>query len=265
MKSVGHCAHAFLALAVFFACPALCEASGGPASGMPAPREDPPVIVLLVPLASPDFAPAAQAVVAGCKAALAQAGNPLSIQVAQTDATPDAIISAYQAAAARGATAIVGPLTRDGVTALARGTTTGPLTLALNSPEDDAEVRADFYTFGLSIENEARVVARQAFADGLRNAAVVLARSALERRVGRAFANEWFALGGQVSDVVEFSQDEDFVTLREYFARSRADLVFLSADAAQARLARPYLNIQIPIYAVSLVHGGHDDALSIWT
>jgi outer membrane PBP1 activator LpoA protein len=190
----------------------------------------------------------------GCQAALAFAENRQSLQVARTDAQPESILAEYEAAVQRGAAVIVGPLTRSGVTALAQAGRVSVVTLALNVTDGDAPLPPRLYTFGLSAETEARAVARTAFARGLREGAVVQASNLLAKRLSRAFADEWFALGGRISDVREFGARADLVDLRRGLADSQAQFIFLAAEADQARTVRPYLNNQLQVFATSQVN-----------
>jgi len=240
----------FALLALFS--PALCAAADDPASRL----GERPFIGLLLPLNAPEFAPAAEAVRLGCQAALVFAENRQSLQVLRTDAKPESILAEYDAAVQRGAAVMVGPLTRSGVTALASSGRISVITLALNVAEGDVPLPPRLYTFGLSVEPEARVVARVAFHRGLREAVVVQTSNVLARRVSRAFADEWFSLGGRISDVREFGPLPDLIELRQHLADSEAQLLFLSADAEQARVVRPYLNNQIPVYATSRINDG---------
>jgi len=238
--------------------PALCAAVDDPASQPAGVR---PFIGLLLPLSSAEFATAAEAVRLGCLAALALSENRQPLQVVRTDAKPESILAEYEATVQRGAGVMVGPLTRSGVTVLAAAGRVSVPTLALNVADGDAPLPSQLYTFGLPAEPEARMTARIAYARGLRDAAVVLASSVLAKRVSRAFAEEWFSLGGKISDVRQFGAQIDLIGLRQRLADSEAQLVFLAADARQARRVRPYLNNQIPVYATSQVNDGTNDPL----
>lgn len=266
MHSVHLKASLFCVLVAFAA---LCKAADVPASAAgtaPAPIVAVPLpepfVALLLPLDAPDFAPPSEAVLAGCKAALALAEPKPALEIERTGASGSQIMAGYQAAAARGATVIVGPMTRDGVTALAASGRIPTLTLALNVPEQSVAMPENLYVFGLSIDTEARQVARWAWADHLRNAAIVQTASALSRRAAQAFAQEWFALGGTIGDALEFGPQADLRQLHEKLARSASDLVFLAADEAQARAVRPYLNNQIPVYATSRINSGRPDPVA---
>jgi uncharacterized protein len=238
--------------------PAFCAAADVPAS---AAADQKPFIGLLLPLNAPDFARAADAVRLGCQAALVLAENRQTLQVLRTDAQPENILSEYDAAVQRGAAVVVGPLTRSGVAALAASGHVSVATLALNVLEGGTPLPPRLYTFGLSVEPEARMVARVAYARGLREAVVVEASTALAKRVARAFADEWLSLGGRISDAREFDARTDLVDMRQGLAESEAQMMFLAADADQARVVRPYLNNQIPVFATSLVNDGKSDPL----
>jgi outer membrane PBP1 activator LpoA protein len=179
----------------------------------------------------------------------------------RTDAQASSILAEYEAAVERGAAVMIGPLTRSGVTALATAGHIKVVTLALNVADGDSPLPPRLYTFGLSAEFEARAVARTAFARGLRESVVVEASSLLAKRLARAFADEWLSLGGRISDVREFAQRGDLVELRRGLADSQAQLIFLAAEADQARTVRPYLNNQIPVFATSQINDGKNDPL----
>ena len=217
---------------------------------------------MLLPLDAPEFAPPAEAVLAGCKAALALVEGKPALEVVRTDASSGHIMARYEAAATRGAAVIVGPMTRNGVTALAASGRVRSLTLALNAPEQPVAMPENLYAFGLSIDAEARQVARSAYADHLRDAVVVQSVSALSKRASQAFAEEWFALGGSISDTAEFGPQADLRRLHQKLSKSDADLIFLAADPVQARAVRPYLNNQIPVFATSQINNGRVDPVA---
>src|SRR2546422_7226810 len=238
--------------------PALCAAVDDPASRPPVARL---LMVLLPPLNAPVFPGGAGAGGWGRQAPLFSGNNRQSLQVARTDAQPENILAEYEAAVQRGAAVIVGPLTRSGVTALAQAGRVSVVTLALNVTDGDSPLPPRLYTFGLSAETEARAVARTAFARGLREGAVVQASNLLAKRLSRAFADEWFALGGRISDVREFGARADLVDLRRGLADSQAQFIFLAAEADQARTVRPYLNNQLQVFATSQVNDGKNESL----
>ena len=270
-----------LLLAALAASPALCTvcmAAGQPLREKPAagatakpatPAPGAPLISLLLPFDAPEFAAIASAVHAGCDAAFSlQTARP-RLEIARTDASAARAIDAWDAAAERGANVIIGPITRFMVSALAKtllsrnpsasASAPTPLTLTLNAPEEATALPPRFYTFGLSVEQEARAVARTAWVEGQRTAIVVQRRGTLELRASRAFAEDWLAYGGRIVDVRDFDAASNLDALRGQLARAEADLLFLAASAGEARRVRPYLNNQIPVYATSQVNDGRLD------
>ena len=217
-------------------------------------------VALLLPLKSANFGPAADAVRRGILAASAlQSGVPkLAIKVYPTSDQIDDILSAYRQAVQDGNQAVIGPLTRNAVTALAQsGLATEP-TLALNVPrrEDHAALPPHFYLFSLSVEDEARQMAQRAFAEGRRSVILLTANTPLAKRIQQAFLDEWSRLGGTVAVQVGFSTNvADLSALRSRLKDYPADMVFIAAGARRARLVRPYLGNTLLLYATSMVYG----------
>lgn len=224
------------------------------------PREDQkPHIALLLPLKSASFGQPAEAVRQGAIAAsIMQIPAVLPLQVYPTGDRVEDIVSAYRQALQAGAKIVIGPLTRNGVTALAKsGLVTVP-TLALNYPEGEAVLPESLYLFGLTAEGEARQAARRAFNDGRRTALTVTANTPLAKRVQQAFADAWRGLGGKLVAQASFSPERtQFPALRDTVIKHQADIIFLAADADLARMVRPYLDASTPTYATSMVFGGN--------
>ncbi|HUW49500.1 MAG TPA: penicillin-binding protein activator [Sulfuricella sp.] len=220
-----------------------------------------PSIALLLPLNSASFGPAAEAVRQGAIAAsIMQIPTVLPLQVYPTNDRPEDIVSTYRQALQAGARIVVGPLTRDAVTALAKsGLITVP-TLALNYPEGEVALPEKLYLFGLTAEGEARNAARRAFDDGRRTALTVTANTPLAKRVQQAFADAWLEIGGKLAKQAVIPPDEAlYPALHDKVIRHPADMIFLAADAGLAQLVRPYLDANIPTYATSMVFGGNQE------
>lgn len=216
-------------------------------------------LALLLPLASPDFARAAEALRLGFMVASRHSGEPLTVGVIATDASSENIIAGYDSAVKRGARLVVGPMTRSGVSALAARRHLTLPTLGLNLPEDNSALPPLFYTFGLALEAEAQLVARSAFADNFKSAILVSAKSPLAQRSRNAFARVWLQLGGTIRTSYEFGAQTDFNALKEALSTAAVDMIFLAADTEQARAARPYLNNNIAVFATSQVNSERSD------
>jgi len=224
----------------------------------PAPLPAGPAVTLLLPLDAPEFRAAADALRLGFLAAMTTEGSKLEIVVRRTDASDDRVLEGYEAAAAGGTRAIVGPMTRSAVGALIRsGRVTVP-TVALNRPEDNLPLPRGLYVFSLGADAEARHVARQAWADTMQLAGVVSTRTAVDRRSRDAFVDEWLQLGGKITDILEVAPGADPVQLREALDRNPPHFVFLAAGGERARFLRPFLGSQMPVYATSQVYTTED-------
>ena len=216
-------------------------------------------IALLLPLKSASFGPAAEAVRRGAIAASGlQTPAVLPLQVYPTGDPVEDIVSVYQQALQAGAKIVIGPLTRNAVTALAKSDLVTVPTLALNYPEGEAVLPENLYLFGLTAEGEARQAARRAFNDGRRTALTVTANTPLAKRVQQAFADAWRGLGGKLVAQASFSPERtQFPAVHDTVIKHRADIIFLAADANLARMVRPYLDANTPTYATSMVFGGN--------
>ena len=238
----------------------LCVAADNEASaGATAPADVVP-LALLLPLAEPDFARPADAVRLGFMAALKHSGERMAVGLFATDASNESILAGYEQALKLGARLVVGPMTRSGVSVLAASKLVRVPTIGLNQPEDRTALPPLFYTFGLALEAEAQLVARTAFAEYFRKAIVVSAKSALAQRSRDAFAVAWKQLGGIITEAYEFGPQTDFRALRKALSTSPADMIFLAADGEQARMARPFFNSNVAVFATSQVNSGRDDS-----
>lgn len=230
-------------------------------------------IALLLPLDSDSFGQAAEAVRQGAVAASATLAAPqeplpagqmpatLPLRTYPTGDQVEGIVSAYRQALQAGARIVVGPLTRNGVTALAKSGLVSVPTLALNAPEGDVSLPENLYLFGLAAEGEARQAAQLAFNNGRRSALTVTANTPLAKRVQQAFADAWRGLGGKLVAQASFSPDRtQFPALRDTVIKHPADMIFLAADASRAQLVRPYLDASTPTYATSMVFGGNRES-----
>lgn len=254
-----------LVAAILYGC-ASALASEAP-QGPPAPpaggaQTETPHIALLLPLSSSAFARHADAVKNGfLSAAKVQGSTPLPLRIYAISDDPRQVVEGYRKALAAGARLVVGPLTRNGVTAIADGSVPVP-TLALNVPESRGKLPVNLYLFSLQAEAEARQVARLAYLEGRRNALTVSGDTQILKRIHQAFVEEFSRLGG--AHVSEFTYTADPATLsklKQLAGLEVADMAFLALDFARARLARPYLG-PLALYATSQVHPGNTGPLA---
>lgn len=217
-----------------------------------------PHLALLLPTQSKVFARHAGAVRDGFLAAAKVAGKaampvreyPLNGEVADA-------LRAYRAALAAGAQLVVGPLTRDAVTAIAFGEPVPVPTLALNLPDQTGRNPDRFYMLGLQVETEGRQAAQLAWRENRRRALVVSSGSAIQRRLYGAFTAEFVRLGGTVISEVATADPQRLKSA----LRGEPDMAFIALDFDEARSARAYLG-SLPAYAGANANGGERGALA---
>ena len=192
------------------------------------------------------------------------------------------IAAALEQATTDGAGFIVGPLTREEVTAAASYSGARPPLMVLNALTGPAPAGNALYQFALSPEEEARQVARRVVADGNRAGVALVPGGEWGRRVLAAFTQELNAAGGQLLDTATYDADStdyaaaisQVLRINESEARAkrlesvlgtrlttqwrrRGDVTFIfSPGQAQAeRLLRPQLKFyfagDVPTYATA--------------
>jgi len=245
------------------------------------PRSATPHVALLLPL-SGRAASAGISVRDGFMTALYQVPAAQRARVRVYDTAEISAAEAITRARDEGADFIVGPLTRDEVTAAADLGDARPPILALNFLPADRAGPAGFYQFALSPEEEARLVARRVLADRRYRGVAIVPEGDWGSRVLAAFRQELEAGGGVLlGDVVLDSTRNDWApeitqvlritdsrsrhkrlesvlgTKLQFEPRRRADLDFIFAPslAPQARLVRPQLRFHfagdVATYATS--------------
>ena len=162
-----------------------------------APAVDDPHFALLLPLDSKVFVRHAEAVRNGfLAAAKVQRSGALPVRTYSVGDEPGAALDTYIRALASGAKLVVGPLTRNGVTAIMDSAAALVPTLVLNAPESGVASQPEIYVLSLQIEAEARQVAQRAWQDGYRKAVTINGETPLLKRIHQAFVEEFTRLGG---------------------------------------------------------------------
>jgi uncharacterized protein len=253
-RSVGALAVASLALAAAFSAaqtPAASDvkAEVGDAAKPAAPVAKPPVdIAVVLPLNVAAYARAAEAVSAGFIAG-ATGGRTTYVVIPHAE---DGVLGAFEAARQSGARVIVGPLVRDDLRTIAQAEIDLPWTLALNQSEDTAS-QIRLYTFSLTVESDARTIARRMRDDAAQNVAIVGAESALMKRFAGAFATEWLLNGGNAPASFRFDPAPEALTvLKRDILKKPPDAALLAVDGKAATLVKPFLGT-IAAYASGLV------------
>lgn len=245
------------------------------------PVESIPHVALLLPL-SGRAASAGVSVRDGFMTALYQVPVNQRPRVRVYDTAEISAAEAISRARQEGAEFVVGPLTRDEVTAAADLGEAKPPILALNFLPAERPGPAGFYQFALSPEEEARQVARRILADHHTRGVAVVPEGDWGSRVLTAFRQELEAGGGVLLDEVTLDSTRNdwgpeitqvlrineskarhkrlesvLGTKLEFEPRRREDLDFIFAPSPfnTARLLRPQLRYHfagdVPTYSTS--------------
>jgi outer membrane PBP1 activator LpoA protein len=192
------------------------------------------------------------------------------------------IAEAVMHATQEGAEFIVGPLTREEVTAAAELAGPRPPILALNFLPTERPAPATFYQYALSPEDEARLAARRILDDGHRRGIALVPAGDWGTRVLAAFKQELETGGGGLfatatidTSLTDYSDPVTQIlriadsrarhkrlesilgTKLQFEPRRRGDLefIFAPAQASTERLLRPQLRFHyagdVPTYATS--------------
>jgi outer membrane PBP1 activator LpoA protein len=207
-------------------------------------------IVLVLPLASASFSRAAEAVQAGFLAAAGAAkAKPLVIGHGDGE-----ILAAFAKAKAARARVIVGPLVRDDMKALVAAGEELPPTIALNQLDEGASLPRNIYVLTLTIDGEARQLARRARDEGAEKVVVIASDTPRQQRFASAFNAEWILAGGGEPVMYRFDPSPDVLRLmRRELVKSPVDAALLAVDAEDAARAKPYVG-SIPSYTSSEVN-----------
>jgi len=150
-------------------------------------------LALILPTKSADLGPSAKAVWEGFQAAHKQ--NPISypVKLYETNADSTVTLRAYESAVDKGASLIIGPLPRKSLSLLAQKKLLAVPTIALNVI-DQEKTPVNLYQFGLSVAQEAQLIARAAEKKGFTEALVLKGTNTLDVRSAEAFTKEWLRL-----------------------------------------------------------------------
>ncbi len=229
---------------------------------VPASALEPPAAALMLILPGPEtpFARIAEALREGFIAAHRTTREPVTVQVVETDASPAQAIGALRGARDRGVRLAVGPLTRNAVNGVVEHGDAGLPVLLLNAPDRPDSVPASQLAFGLSVEDEARLLVQTALRDldpgavptAVRRHVIVIGDSGLARRTGAAFVAALRAAGQPVI-TLEYSQYGADRCARE-IGKAPVTAIFLALNAGDAAQLRTRLPIDAPLYATSQIN-----------
>lgn len=211
-------------------------------------------IALILPFSSEAYYPASDAIERGFVAAQTIANSNAEVKIYASTGGRDDFAAVYQQAVSEGANYIVGPLTRDEVTALSELPVSLP-TVALNQ-SDLATSNRNIHFYGLAVDSEAQQVVRIARDLGMQTATIVGTESSLSNRMIKTFGDAWIADGGQVSQQFGVNEDTDMKALKSDIQAHPTDMIFLATTADNARQIRPALDAATPTFGLSHIYAG---------
>ncbi|MCB4810937.1 penicillin-binding protein activator [Methylovorus menthalis] len=211
-------------------------------------------IALILPFSSEAYYPASDAIERGFVAAQTIANSNAEVKIYASTGGRDDFAAIYQQAISEGANYIVGPLTRDEVTALSELPVSLP-TVALNQ-SDLATANRNIHFYGLAVDSEAQQVVRIARDLGMQTVTIVGTESSLSNRMIKTFGDAWIADGGQVRQQFGVNEDTDMQALKTDIQAHPTDMIFLATTADNARLIRPALDAATPTFGLSHIYAG---------
>ena len=217
-------------------------------------------------------------------------GNTEILFFATGDA-PESAISAYFSAMDAGADWIIGPLQKSSIEAILNLAGLATPILALNefpsSFKAPPGLSGQLFGISLSPENEATAVAEHAVRSGFERAVVLAPQSTLGERMALAFGEEFLQENRELIAAVRYLESDNdhgpvierMLKIDESKARKKRlentlqmplefeavrrndiDMIFMVANAAQAKLIQPQLRFydagDIPVYATGRVYSG---------
>lgn len=219
-------------------------------------------IAVILPLESPSFGEAAAVVKEGFAAAtLREKQLPYVIRFYSTSDDPLDIFASHQHALDAGAVFVVGPLTRDGVSAIASMQHLDTPTLALNTADGAVATPSKLYLFGLRMETEANQIAKLAQASGKSHAIVIGDDSGLSKRLQAAFIEQWQSEAGRTAEAIRYSEDPARLPQLRTITAGSDHLIFIALDAAKSRFIRSYIDPDVPVFATSQIFSDAENFL----
>jgi uncharacterized protein len=238
----------------------------------------PRVVALLLPYDGPLRLPAASVRDGFMAAHYGHEGERPELRSYDTGTTPEQAVAAYRQAVAEGADAVVGPLSREAVSAVFAEPHLPVPVIALNRPIGPVPLGS--ISFALAPEDEAAAVAQRMQDRGLRRVVAVSSSDEGSQRALAGFTARHLQAGGELlGTVIVPDVGVDYL---EQIRRTlqgaglptsapkelseghdpRFDAVFLALRAQQARLAVPQLRMfgitRLPLLATSSINAVED-------
>ena len=208
--------------------------------------------------------------------------NAAALEIIDASTDPAVFNQQYQQAIQNGAEFIVGPISKDLVNLLQQQEQLAVPTLTLNYGDNIENPVLNLYQFGLRPEDEAEQIADYALAEEKNHALTLVPDTEWGNRLQQAFTERFESLGGHVVGSAMYpSRKNDYSAAikkllnltssnqrhkiiqqvigeqAKFDSRRRQDIdmIFIAANARQARLIKPQLKFHhaqdVPVFATS--------------
>ncbi len=214
-----------------------------------------------------------------------------SLEIIDASTDPAKFNLQYQQAIQNGAEFIVGPISKKLINLLQQQEQLEVPTLTLNYGDEIEQPVLNLYQFGLRPEDEAEQIADYALAEDKHHAITLVPDTEWGGRLQAAFSERFEALGGRVvgSEVYPAKKNDYSAAIKKLLnltssnqrhkiiqqvigeqlkfdsrRRQDIDMIFIAANARQARLIKPQLKFHhaqgVPVYATSHISSSNRNA-----
>jgi uncharacterized protein len=231
------------------------------------------VVALLLPTEQPLLRRAAQTVREGVRAVAAKSGDAIELRdcpygggagAAAVGTFTDTIAVAYLRCVEGGVDAIIGPLGRNDVAALASAKLPSTRPTLLLSPSG-ATPPENFYVLAPDLESEAEAIARQSLEDACRKPILIGSSGATSARISAAIVAHYRS-GGVATQLAqhELGPRDRWHRVADAWRRDGVDCAFFTGGSASLFELRPFLR-GITVYITSASYENELDRLADWT
>lgn len=204
-------------------------------------------VALLLPFSKPELYPIADAIERGFTAAKKIAKDNADVKMYASQATEESARKLYQQSFDDGISYVLGPLTSIEINAI-KNVESKATTLMLNKTQTKPSDSKAF-TYCLSTIDEIQQTIKLARNLGMQKATVISSNTDFNKQITKDFKDYWLASGGQINII-----ESDEVDIKSQINES--DMIFIAADAEQARLIRSALPNSIPTFGLSQIYSG---------
>ena len=204
-------------------------------------------VALLLPFSKAELYPISDAIERGFTAAKKIANDNVEVKIYASQDNEESILQLYQQALNDSVSYVLGPFTPIESHKI-KNAQNNAITLILNKTPFKPS-SANTFAYGLSPLDEVQQTIKVARNLGMQKATVVSSSTDLNKQISKDFKDYWLASGGEINILESYEGDIN----RQI---NESDMIFIAADAEQARLIRPALPSRIPTFGLSEIYSG---------